>query len=132
MSGVLYYGVTIRDIVSPGRGPLRAPPQKTKRTRLMTQTDPMVCFGHLEKVFPMGEDGFRTSPSDCMKCPMVKPCIQAAMKGAEGLKLEEKRIDRAYECGLIGTLERWSKKKLIRRKIEEQNNQREKKQKPTP
>ena len=85
--------------------------------------DPLECFGDLEKVFPMGEDGFRASPPECMQCPMVKPCIQAAMRGTEGLKEEEKRIDRAYECGLIGTFERWSKKKLIRSKIEKQEKQ---------
>ncbi|MBW2107125.1 MAG: hypothetical protein JRI36_00450 [Deltaproteobacteria bacterium] len=81
----------------------------------------LACFGDLKKVFPMGDDGFRTSPPECMRCPLVKPCIQAAMRGVEGLKEEEKRIDRAYECGLIGTLERWSKKKLIRQKIKEQS-----------
>ncbi|MBW2195292.1 MAG: hypothetical protein JRD47_08695 [Deltaproteobacteria bacterium] len=88
-------------------------------------TDPLDCFGQLEKVFPMSEDGFRTSPSECMKCPIVKTCIQAAMKGAEGLKMEEKRIDRAYKCGLIGTFQRWSQKKHVRRKMEEQAKRRE-------
>jgi hypothetical protein len=82
--------------------------------------DPLGCFGDLEKVFPLAENGFRTSPAECMKCSMVKPCIQAAMRGLDGLKEKEKRIDRAYECGLIGTLERWSQKKLIRRKIQRQ------------
>ena len=76
------------------------------------------CFGELETVFPMGDEGIRTTPPECMKCPHVKLCIQTAMRGPEGLKLEEARIDRAYEYGLIGKLERWSKKKLIRQEIE--------------
>ncbi|MDY6954797.1 MAG: hypothetical protein SWE60_25120 [Thermodesulfobacteriota bacterium] len=76
------------------------------------------CFGELETVFPMGEEGIRTTPPACMKCPRVKSCIQTAMRGPEGLKLEEARIDRAYEYGLIGKLERWSRKKLIRQEIE--------------
>jgi hypothetical protein len=80
----------------------------------------MDCFGKLEQVFPMGENGLRTSPPECMKCPMAKPCLQAAMKELEGLQFEEDRIDRAYECGMIGRLERWSQKKYIRRKMEEQ------------
>lgn len=88
-----------------------------------TADDPLSCFGDLEKVFPLDESGFRTSPAECMQCPMVKPCIQAAMRGIDGLKEEEMRVDRAYEYGLIGTLERWSKKKLIRRKIQEQQRQ---------
>lgn len=92
----------------------------------MTMTkpiDPLDCFGDLEKVFPLGEDGFRLSPPECMKCPMATPCLQAAMRGEEGLVLEERRIDRAYENGLINTFERWSKKKLVRKKIKERARQ---------
>ena len=82
------------------------------------QTDPPECFGQLETVFPMGEEGIRTSPPECMKCPFAKSCLQAVMRGPEGLRLQEKRVDQAYECGLIGKLDRWSKKKLIRQEIE--------------
>jgi hypothetical protein len=53
-----------------------------------------------------------------MKCSLLKSCIQAAMRSTEGLKMEEERVDRAYEYGLIGRLECWSKKKLIHHKIE--------------
>lgn len=76
------------------------------------------CFGQLDIVFPMGEEGVRTTPPECMKCALVKSCIQAAMHGPEGLRLEEARVDLAYEYGLIGRLECWSKKKLIHQKIE--------------
>jgi hypothetical protein len=76
------------------------------------------CFGRLNTVFPVDKDGIRTTPPECMQCPLVKSCIQTAMRGPEGLKLEEERVDRAYEYGLIGRLECWSKKKLIRREIE--------------
>jgi len=82
--------------------------------------NPMDCFGQLEKVFPMGDDGLRSSPPECIKCPMAKPCLQAAMKGLAGLKFEEERIDRAYESGMIGRLERWSQKKFIRKQMDEQ------------
>ncbi|OEU47381.1 MAG: hypothetical protein BA861_10310 [Desulfobacterales bacterium S3730MH5] len=82
------------------------------------QTDPPECFGQLETVFPMGEEGIRTSPPECMKCPFAKSCLQAVMRGPEGLRLQEERVDQAYECGLIGKLDRWSKKKLIRQEIE--------------
>ena len=83
-------------------------------------TDRPECFGHLDTVFPMGEEGFRTTPPDCMKCPLATPCIRVAMRTPNGLKQEEERVDRAYECGMIGTLERWSRKKLIHQQIEEQ------------
>ena len=76
------------------------------------------CFGQLQIVFPVGEEGIRTTPPKCMKCSLVKSCIQAAMGSTEGLRLEEERVDRAYEYGLIGRFDCWSKKKLIHQKIE--------------
>ncbi len=76
------------------------------------------CFGQLETVFPLGEEGIRTSPAECMKCPFAKTCMQTALRSPEGLKLEEERVDRAYEYGLIGKLERWSRKKLLRQEID--------------
>jgi len=81
-------------------------------------TDRPECFGQLDTVFPMGEDGFRTSPPECMKCAHAKSCLQAALRSPEGLKLQEEKVDQSYEYGLIGKLERWSKKKLIRQEIE--------------
>jgi hypothetical protein len=76
------------------------------------------CFGQLETVFPVGGEGIRTTPPECMQCSLVKSCIQAAMRSTEGLRLEEERVDRAYEYGLIGRLECWSRKKLIHQNIE--------------
>lgn len=40
------------------------------------------------------------------------------MRSPQGLKLQEEKVDRAYEYGLIGKIERWSKKKLIHQEIE--------------
>jgi len=40
------------------------------------------------------------------------------MRSPEGLRLQEEKVDRAYEYGLIGKLDRWSRKKLIHREIE--------------
>ncbi len=82
-----------------------------------TQSRPE-CFGQLGRVFPVDEQGIRTSPQECMRCPLCKSCLQTAMAGPEGLKLKEERVDLAYEHGIIGTLERWSRKKLIRREIQ--------------
>jgi hypothetical protein len=53
-----------------------------------------------------------------MRCPHAKSCLQAALRSPEGLKLQEEKLDRAYEHGLIGKVERWSKKKLIRQQID--------------
>jgi hypothetical protein len=82
------------------------------------KTDLPECFGCLHRVFPVGEEGIRTSPPECMKCPHAVSCLRAAMGGPEGLKLQEEKVDRAYEYGLIGKVERWSRKKLIRQQIE--------------
>jgi len=74
------------------------------------------CFGNLEKVFPMGKDGLRHTPEDCFPCLHKTDCLRAAIRGKEGLKVHEEHIDRAYESGRIGFMERWSKKKDIHRR----------------
>ena len=76
------------------------------------------CFGRLDTVFPVGEEGLRASPPECMRCPYAKSCLQSAMRGPEGLEFQEEKVDQAYKYGLIGKLERWSRKKLIRQEIE--------------
>ncbi len=76
------------------------------------------CFGQLDTVFPIGEEGIRTSPPECMRCTHAKSCLQAALRSPEGLRLQEEKVDRAYEYGLIGKVERWSQKKLIRQQID--------------
>jgi hypothetical protein len=83
-----------------------------------TEKNLLECFGKLDIVFPLDEEGFRTSPPECMRCPHVKACIQAAMASVEGLRLKEEKVDQAYDHGLIGKLERWSKKKLIQQEID--------------
>ncbi len=75
------------------------------------------CFGKLAIVFPKGENGLRHSPESCMPCFLKKRCIQSAMGELDGLQVKEEQADRAYESGLIGFFERWSRKKDINRKI---------------
>ena len=75
-----------------------------------------VCYANLEKVFPMGKDGLRHTPEDCFTCRHKTDCLRAAIQGKEGLKVKEERIDRAYNSGMIGFVERWSKKKDIHRR----------------
>ncbi|MBN1931571.1 MAG: hypothetical protein JW786_08200 [Desulfobacterales bacterium] len=77
------------------------------------------CFGILENVFPKGEDGFRNTPSACSTCSHKTECLRAAMEGIGGLKMQEEYLDRAYSGGMIGFLERWSKKKDLNRRIKE-------------
>lgn len=71
------------------------------------------CFGILENVFPMTENGLRETPESCMVCYSKTLCLREALKKKEGLNVREERVDRAYESGMIGFFERWSRKKVI-------------------
>ena len=73
------------------------------------------CFAQLETVFPMGKDGLRNTPETCLACRHKTECLRMVIKGRDGLKVREEQIDRAYNSGRIGFLERWSKKKAIDR-----------------
>jgi hypothetical protein len=75
------------------------------------------CFGDLETVFPMGEDGLRKSPEACVNSCMLKTvCLRSAMyKKENGVKVQEDQVDRAYQAGMMGFFERWSRKKELSR-----------------
>lgn len=74
------------------------------------------CFAKLEEVFPQGEDGLRHVPESCQVCLYKTRCLRSAMEGAEGLSVREEKVDRAYETGMIGFLDRWSRKKTLHKK----------------
>ena len=73
------------------------------------------CFGIIENVFPEGSDGMRHSPESCMVCHCKTDCLRAAMEKNEGLHVREEYVDRAYDSGMIGFLDRWSRKKKLHR-----------------
>ena len=77
------------------------------------------CFGILDIVFPKTEGGLRNSPETCFSCPLKTECLRTAMKRSDGLNAQEEVTDRAYDSGMIGFLERWSRKKTAKRKIAE-------------
>ena len=75
------------------------------------------CFGDLEKVFPMKENGLRETPKDCyFYCPVKTRCLKQAMAGKDGTKVEEELIDRGAKAGVMNFFERWSRKKQVHRK----------------
>jgi hypothetical protein len=74
------------------------------------------CFGNLQKVFPMGKDGLRHTPEDCFACLQKTQCLRSAIQSKDGLKVKEEHLDRAYNSGTIGFMERWSKKKDYHRR----------------
>ena len=73
------------------------------------------CFGKLEIVFPLGDDGLRHTPAPCFECPYKTECLRTGLKGRAGLKVHEEHVDRSYDSGMISFVERWSKKKAIDR-----------------
>ena len=77
------------------------------------------CFGLLDSVFPAGTAGYRNTPEVCLACFHKTDCLKTALAGCGGLRVREELIDRAYASGMIGFLERWSKKKDLRRKIKD-------------
>lgn len=85
----------------------------------MTDEETPPCFGLLEIVFPMAEDGLRQSPESCMACRHKTECLRAAMKSRGGLEMQEDKVDKAYASGRLGFMERWSKKKEIQRKMKD-------------
>lgn len=76
-----------------------------------------VCFGELETVFPKGKDGLRNTPESCLPCLHKTECLKSAIEKPGGLKVKEEIVDRAYESGMMSFFERWSKKKILRRKL---------------
>jgi hypothetical protein len=78
------------------------------------------CFGVLEIVFPKSDDGLRHSPEECMICVHKTGCLRTAIKNPDGLKVKEEIVDRAYESKNIGFLQRWSKRKYLK-KIKKDN-----------
>ncbi len=83
---------------------------KTKQTKCPT------CFADLSVVFPEGEEGLRESPPACMECEHKTDCLRQAMQSQAGIGVREAAVDRAYESGSLGFLERWAKKKALQQR----------------
>jgi len=71
------------------------------------------CHGDLETVFPKGEAGLRQTPESCMICVYKTGCLRKAMAEKGGIAVREEMVDRAYESGMVGFFERWSRKKAL-------------------
>lgn len=72
------------------------------------------CFGNLDSVFPMGDDGLRISPDSCrIECEYRTECLKSALEGSKGDSVQAELLDRKYESGKIGFFERWAKKKTL-------------------
>lgn len=72
------------------------------------------CFGDLDIVFPMTEEGYRKTPDNCLKnCPFKKECICIALDSQKGIETKSEMIDASYESGNMNFFSRWARKKTI-------------------
>ncbi len=75
------------------------------------------CYGDLDGVFPMGEDGLRQSPDKCMfECGLKTDCLREAIATQRGIELQEKQVKKNYESGMMNFFQRWSAKKRLENK----------------
>jgi hypothetical protein len=81
------------------------------------------CFGILDQVFPMGESGLREVVPTCLHCPDRTACLRAALASRDGLRMREEILERAESKGLVGRLQRWSQKKSLHRRLQQQEKQ---------
>jgi len=91
----------------------------------MTQSENKIpeCFGELDIVFPMADDGLRHTPPTCFECPHKTECLRTGLRGQAGLKVHEEHIDRSYRSGMISFVERWSRKKGLERRKKSGNSE---------
>lgn len=76
------------------------------------------CYGKVDVVFPMTGEGYREIPERCMEgCEHSVDCLKKALNSdPDADKVREEQVDRAYDAGLMGFFERWSKKKMLKSK----------------
>ncbi len=77
---------------------------------------PPECFARLDRVFPLGTDGLRHTPPECLACEEKTECLRTALAGGEGAAVHEERLGRAYAVGEVGFLERWARQKALKRR----------------
>jgi hypothetical protein len=82
------------------------------------------CFGNLQRVFPLGALGLREVPPVCLECPHRVACLKAALCTPEGVRMRVEMVDRAAPKGMMGRLERWSRKKELSRLVGEERKRR--------
>ena len=75
------------------------------------------CFGILDNVFPVSDNGLREIVADCFQCPDRILCLKTAIGTKEGIEMREKLLDRAIGKGFINRLQNWSRKKELNRLI---------------
>lgn len=73
------------------------------------------CYGKIENVFPISDDGLRASPEHCRACLYKTECLKSAMQTSDGINVKQEALERAHKSGMIGFWSRWSRKKMLER-----------------
>ncbi len=79
-----------------------------------TSPPPPQCYGQLEKVFPMSQEGMREVRDLCWNCALRVDCLRQAMADPQqhrAVSEERAARDSAPVGGVAGFLQRWSRLK---------------------
>ncbi len=76
---------------------------------------PPACFASIEKVFPLGAEGLRHTPPECLECEIKTECLRSALGGQQGVVVHEERLARSYQAGHVGFLQRWAQQKQLKK-----------------
>lgn len=79
------------------------------------------CFGDIERVFPVGQDGHREVSPDCWPCGERIECLRQAVasrQGKDALVIERARREEESIGGAAGFFKRWSLLKAHNRRKE--------------
>ena len=82
------------------------------------------CFGILDNIFPMGNEGLREIVPECFQCDDRKECLQAALQTQSGFQLKSEALDRSSSGGFLGRLKRWSDKKELSKRNKQHKGER--------
>jgi hypothetical protein len=83
-----------------------------------------ICFGDLDKVFPMGKEGLREVPQHCFGCNEKNACLQKALSTKKGIDLKSELLERTPYTGVVGWLKRWSEKKVLTQRTKQKEGRR--------
>jgi hypothetical protein len=77
------------------------------------------CFGILDNVFPVGEEGLREVVPACFQCTDRVECLRTALATKEGLEMRAQKLEQTAACSGLGWLRRWSRKKELSRLVKQ-------------
>ncbi|GEM_PF-351164 len=79
------------------------------------------CFGKLDEVFPVGNEGIREVRERCIRCDYRIQCLKEALNTEEGIRFQEEILKRTPAKTISDWIRRWSEKKLLSKRLEEED-----------